>query len=76
MSDPIYENIGDPITCMIEECSELIHILCKVKRFGWKNWHPSDPSQYPNYLKVFDEIEDVEKRIARLKIEVEKQASV
>lgn len=40
--DPRYNKKGDRITNTIKECAELIHILCKVKRFGWFNYHPDD----------------------------------
>jgi hypothetical protein len=75
MSDPRFENVGDIITQTIEECAEVIHILCKVQRFGWNNYHPSDVAKTRNYTHVSNEIADLEKRIARLKIEVEKQAN-
>jgi benzoyl-CoA reductase/2-hydroxyglutaryl-CoA dehydratase subunit BcrC/BadD/HgdB len=70
MSDPRYENTGDPITRAIEECAELIHILCKVKRFGWNNYHPGDPKQTPNWKLAHMEIEDVERTIAVLKKQI------
>ena len=62
-----HESIGDPITKLIEECSKLIHILCKVQRFGWFNWHPDDESKKPNIQHVLREIADVEKRIHQLR---------
>jgi len=66
MSDPRFEKIGDPITQTIEECAELIHILCKVQRFGWENFHPSDYTNTPNRVLVTREISDVKRKIARL----------
>lgn len=30
MADPRYVHIGHPITKLIEECSELIKILCRL----------------------------------------------
>ena len=75
MSDPRFENVGDIITQTIEECAEVIHILCKVQRFGWDNYHPSDPAKVKNYTLVLNELADLDKRISRLKIEIEKQAN-
>lgn len=43
---------------VIEECSELIQILCKVDRFGWFNHHPDNPKLL-NIEQVYYEILDV-----------------
>ena len=44
---------------VIEECSELIHIICKAKRFGLASYNPDDPESIPNYYLIHNEIEDV-----------------
>lgn len=62
-----YKNIGDPITHLIEECSELIHILCKVQRFGWGKYRPDDNSKTHNSALVLREMTDVEDRIREVK---------
>ena len=67
MSDPKYEKIGSRLTHLIEECAELIHILCKVERFGWHHYHPDDPNKVQNYYLVIKEMKDVEKRIIELR---------
>lgn len=67
MSDPRFENIGTVVIRTIEELSELIHILCKIDRFGADNYHPEDTEKTPNWKLALSEIEDVEKRISELK---------
>jgi hypothetical protein len=62
-----YKNIGTPNVCLIEECSELIKILCKVERFGWDNWHPKDKNKIPNSVLVWEEMDDVEFRMKQVK---------
>ena len=44
---------------VIEECSELIQIICKAKRFGYTSYNPDDPERLPNYHLICNEIEDV-----------------
>jgi hypothetical protein len=44
-------------TKLIEECSEVIHALCKVERFGAYNFNPETGIE--NQRKVFDEIQDL-----------------
>lgn len=58
MSDPRFELIGDPLDCLIEECSELIKAIIKIKRFGWQNgWDGKR-----NDEEILKEIIDVRKR--------------
>ena len=54
--DNKYKDIGDPIDCAIEECSEVIHALCKVKRFGWLDYHPDTKVSNVEYVhnEIFD----------------------
>jgi hypothetical protein len=66
MSDPKYAEIGSLEIRLIEECSELIKILCKVQRFGWNNSHPDNPL-VQNWRLTLDEIADVERLCVQLK---------
>lgn len=53
-----YKNIGDKGDCVIEECSEVIQAIIKIKRFGWLNHHPDRPHS-DNLTELLDEIEDL-----------------
>ncbi len=57
--DKKFSHIGDPITNLIEECSELIKACCKAKRFGLYNFHPKDPDEKTNLIRIMDEWNDV-----------------
>ena len=67
-----FKDMGSPYECLKEECAELILALCKMTRFGFKNYNPYDPHQTPNFLKILGEISDVEYRIKQVKSEIEK----
>lgn len=54
---------------LIEECSELIHALCKAKRFGWFNFHPNTPNQV-NIDTVLSEMADVSWTIKSMEIQM------
>ena len=74
MSHPNYKHTGSPLTRVVEECSEVIQIACKIDRFGWFNFHPNDPQETPNIDLLKREMDDVveafgelEKRIIELR---------
>jgi hypothetical protein len=75
MSNPEFENIGDAVTCTIEECAEVIHVLCKVQRFGWTSHNPYDKDKTPNFVLVQWEVNDLKKRIAQLEKEIKEKFS-
>jgi len=71
MSDPRYEHIGKRLTHTVEECAELIHILCKVDRFGWFSHNPYDPNKVKNITLVRKEMKDLRKRLVELEKEMD-----
>jgi len=68
--DVKFDKTGSIETRTIEECSELIHVLCKAERFGWTNYHPEDEYQVPNYQLAINEINDLDRRLLELKIKL------
>ncbi len=61
MAHPEYKNIGTPEIRVIEECSELIKIICKAERFGLDTCHPNlvDVPGNTNRQRILLEIDDV-----------------
>lgn len=50
---------------VIEECSEVIQAVCKVKRFGWFNYHPDRPESN-NLDELRQEMDDAIEAFAKL----------
>lgn len=73
MSDTRYVNIGEPPDKLIEECSELIKEICKMRRFGLNSCHPDDPTKRTNKQRILDEMQDVERCIIDMKEFMESQ---
>lgn len=80
MVDERYKHIGELPTNLIEECSELsaaanelVKLICKGERFGYLNYHPSNPSKNNIHLilekmaAVQEEIEDFKIRANEMK---------
>lgn len=62
--DPRYVHIGEIEDRVIEECSELIQVLCKIKRFGYDSHHPTTKERNRDLLLA--EISDVNFVIGQL----------
>ena len=69
-----YAEIGSINVRCIEECAELIHILCKVERFGLEKFHPDKP-EVKNWQLVLQEIEDVERLCRNIKEAINRATS-
>ena len=70
MSHKDYVNIGDPGTKVVEECSELIKVICKAHRFGWESHHPDTPN-FGNIMEARSEMHDVTFAMDNLKKHLE-----
>ena len=57
-----YKDIGTIEDRVIEECAEVIHVICKVKRFGYKCHHPDRPD-IGNIKEVHLELDDLQIKI-------------
>lgn len=69
MSHEDYKDIGNAEDRLIEECSELIQIIAKAKRFGLDSHHPKDPSKTNRDL-ILAEMEDVRDAISEYRGEI------
>ena len=65
--DKRYCNDGSLIVRTMEECSEVIHILCKIERFGMYCYNPYDETKTPNYSLAISEIKDLERCLKGMK---------
>ena len=54
-----HKDTGSPLTKVVEECSEVIKMACKIDRFGWFSYHPDDPDKVLNIELLQREMDDV-----------------
>ena len=71
--DKKYQNTGSVFVRTTEECSELIHIICKAERFGLENYHPNDLTRTSNKILILKEIDDVRLVLAELERDLRTQ---
>ena len=71
MADRLPYN-SDPETHVTEEAAEVIHAICKAKRFGWLNYPPGGSSTCTNLDYTLEEISQLEWGIIRLKMKLQK----
>lgn len=65
-----FAHIGLAEDKVIEECSEVIQAICKIKRFGLYNYHPDRPESN-NRSEVLQEMADLRFAIDNYIIELE-----
>jgi len=55
--DSYFVKFGTPPIKLIEECSEVVQIVCKAERFGLDNYHPV--TKIINRNAINDELDDL-----------------
>ena len=62
---------GTPAVRLIEECSEVQKVCCKIERFGLDDWNPLIHPFKTNRVKLIDELSDLENAIKNMKEYIE-----
>ena len=60
MIDATDTQVIEALDLLQEECAEIVQIISKIRRFGWKSYHPEDPDKITNHQLFNDEVGDFE----------------
>ena len=51
---------AERLAMLAEECAEVVQIVGKILRHGYKSWYPADTFRTPNRVLLFKELVDVQ----------------
>jgi hypothetical protein len=71
---PEEHDLDGLLTHVVEECAEVTKVAMKIRRFGWRSYHPDDPSRTENRVALYMELADVVFVADRLRKALREQA--